>query len=68
LKNDKSPDGPFLGLGIGFGDTKKKGTKRQATKERTEIAPDQRDEAILESKISLIRLQIVNVTSEAIVE
>ena len=28
LKNDKSPDGPFLGSRICFGDTKKKGTKR----------------------------------------
>jgi hypothetical protein len=27
LKNDKGPDGPFFGSGIGFGDTEKKCTE-----------------------------------------
>lgn len=68
LKNDKGPDGPFLSSRIGFGDTEKEGTERQTTKQRTEIAPDQRDEAILESEVSLIGLQIIHMTTEAIGE
>jgi hypothetical protein len=54
LENDKSPDRPFLGSRICFGDTKEKGTKRQSSEHGTEVTPDQRDEAVLESEISLI--------------
>jgi hypothetical protein len=68
LQYDKSPDGPFLGSRIGFGDTKKEGTETQSATQRAEITPDQRDETILEGEISLVRLQKVNMPTEAVGE